>query len=176
MNHYELVSLDKANFKGYSQNFAYTTQRYYHVTRQNNGFSWSLCDYETAQYKSFEDTLFEDWMEDPVAFGIFEAGHLIAFIEGSIESWHQMFRITNIYVDEAHRHSGIGTLMMHRMMAFAKTLNVRCIILETQSCNIPAISFYKKNGFEIIAVNAIEYSNDDLLKDEVRFDLAYRLD
>ncbi len=176
MVNYDLISLNKTQFKGYSQKFEYVTTKYYHVDQENNGFHWTVCDYDTPQTKSFVDTLFEDWMEDPVAFGIFDADHLVAFIEGSIESWHQMFRVTNIFVEERLRNSGLGTKMMKHIIAFAKTMNVRCVILETQSCNYPAISFYLKNGFKLIAINTIEYSNDDLQKDEVRFDLAYRLD
>ena len=51
----------------------------------------------------------------------------------------------------------------------------RMIILETQSCNVPAISFYLKHGFELVGFDAASYSNKDLEKGEVRMEFGKRI-
>ena len=49
--------------------------------------------------------LYVEGVEAPVAFGAFEGEKLIGFVEGSIESWNNRFRISNICVfDPARRH------------------------------------------------------------------------
>ena len=49
----------------------------------------------------------------------------------------------------------------------------RAIILETQSCNVPAICFYLQEGFELIGFDSCCYSNRDIGRKEVRLDLGY---
>ncbi len=46
------------------------------------------------------------------------------------------------------------------------------IVLETQSCNLNAISFYEKSGFTIIGFDLYAYSNDDLANNEVRIEMG----
>lgn len=46
------------------------------------------------------------------------------------------------------------------------------VVLETQTCNTNAISFYKKNGFEIIGFDLYAYSNEDLDRHEVRIEMG----
>ena len=66
--------------------------------------------------------------------------------------------------------------MGHRLMAVAKeqaaSEHRRAIILETQSCNTAAISFYEKEGFELIGFDSCCYSNIDREKKEVRINMG----
>ena len=52
----------------------------------------------------------------------------------------------------------------------------RAIILETQSCNTAAISFYEHEGFRLIGFDSCCYSNNDISKKEVRIDMGYFLE
>ena len=49
------------------------------------------------------------------------------------------------------------------------------LVLETQTCDVPAINFYLKFGFELIGFDAAAYSNEDVEKKEVRLELGLRL-
>jgi ribosomal protein S18 acetylase RimI-like enzyme len=49
----------------------------------------------------------------------------------------------------------------------------RRLVLETQSCNFPAISFYLKCGFELCGFDLAGYSNSDLKNNEVRLEFHY---
>ena len=71
-------------------------------------------------------------------------------MEGSIESWNDRFRISNICVfDPARRHGGLGTALMNRITEAAESTGARMIVLETQSCNESAIAFSVGPGSKI---------------------------
>ena len=132
--------------------------------------------FEIPVERSFEDTFFGVWLEDPVAFGVFEDGSLLGFVEGSPETWNQRFRISNICVfDNAQRNQGTGTILMERITETARAYDARMLVLETQSCNEAAIAFYKKNGFEIIGFDLYAYSNHDPERHEVRIEMGKKL-
>lgn len=58
--------------------------------------------------KSFLSELLADWLDNPICFGAFDDEKFLGFIEGSMETWNNRFRITNIWVDKAYRNKGIG--------------------------------------------------------------------
>ena len=131
---------------------------------------------EAPVEKSFEDEILGKWLEAPVAFGAFEGEKLIGFVEGSIESWNDRFRISNICVfDPARQHGGLGTALMNRITETAESTGARMIVLETQSCNESAIAFYRKNGFSIIGFDLYSYSNNDPERHEVRIEMGKKL-
>lgn len=45
----------------------------------------------------------------------------------------------------------------------AECHHVRGIILEAQSCNIQAIDFYLKFGFQLVGFDLFVYSNQDVV-------------
>jgi GNAT superfamily N-acetyltransferase len=58
-----------------------------------------------------------------------------------------------------NRRSGIGTKLMETILKAAEKSGARMVVLETQTFNFKAISFYKKHGFEIIGFDRYAYSN-----------------
>lgn len=119
---------------------------------------------------------FSEWLENPAAFGAFEDGKLIGFVEGSPETWNNRFRISNICIfDHTKRSCGIGTMLMDAIQKTAASSGARMIVLETQSCNENAITFYKKNGFSIIGFDLYAYSNTDPARHEVRIEMGKKL-
>ena len=53
---------------------------------------------EKPNEKSFDDDFSGEWLENPVAYGAFENETLIEYAEGSLESWNNRFRISNLCV------------------------------------------------------------------------------
>jgi len=58
--------------------------------------------------------------------------------------------ITVLFVDEQHRHKGLGSLLLNKIETEAKTAGVSLIHLDT--FDFQAKDFYLKNGYEIFAV------------------------
>jgi len=52
----------------------------------------------------------------------------------------------------------------------------RVLMLETQSCNDGAISFYLAYGFTLIGFDACAYQNNDIERKEVRMELGIFLE
>ncbi len=115
-------------------------------------------------------------MEQPKAFGAFEENQLLGYVEGTLEEWNNRYRISNICIfDETFRNKGIGKLLMSVILKEAKTSGARMAVLETQTCNVAAIAFYKSFGFEIIGFDLFAYGNNDLAQKEVRIEMGKKL-
>ena len=97
----------------------------------------------------------------------------MGYVEGTLEKWNNRYRISNIGIfDFTRRHAGIGTLLMKAILSEAEKRGARMVVLETQTCNENAISFYKKNGFKIIGFDLYAYSNTDPERHEVRIEMG----
>ena len=172
----DIRPLDKKAYAGRKFTARYTTNGYYDVRPFESGFSMIYMPFETPVEKSFDDVFFGEWLENPAAFGAFEGGTLLGFVEGSPESWNNRYRISNICVFEnAERSRGIGTALMAAIQNAAAATGARMIVLETQTCNEAAIAFYKKNGFSIIGLDLYSYSNADPERHEVRLEMGKKL-
>ncbi len=172
----ELKELSQSEYKGKSFVAKYKTNSYLDIEARESGFVISRKNFDSEKEMPLEDTFFGEWLENPVAFGAFENGSLIGYVEGSLEEWNNRFRISNICIfDEAHRKSGIGTMLMQKILQTAKESGARMAVLETQTCNERAISFYKKHGFQIIGFDLYAYSNADPERNEVRIEMGLPL-
>ncbi len=174
----KVVELEKNQYKGYEIDVSYQTKAYFQVKiKKTKKIHLTIKRKKTFRKneKSFKMNLFEDHIENSRAFGIFERRKLIAVIEGALESWNNCYRIWNFYVSKRHRKQGFGTELYLHIEQLAKTLGARAIILEVQSCNDPAISFYEKQGLHFVGLNTLAYSNEDVQKKEVRLEYGKRL-
>jgi ribosomal protein S18 acetylase RimI-like enzyme len=64
---------------------------------------------------------------------------------------------------------------MKHAIKLANEKGARMLVLETQTCNVAAIDFYLKFGFELIGFDAAAYSNQDIEKKEVRLELGLKV-
>lgn len=155
----KIRQLENAQYAGRRFTARYQTNGYYEITAAEGGFR--------IAYTPFEAT---------VAFGAFERDVLLGFAEGSMESWNNRFRISNLCVfDKAARGQGIGSMLMARITEAARARGARMLVLETQSCNEAAIAFYRKNGFSVIGFDLYAYSNADPERREVRIEMGKKL-
>lgn len=171
-----ISKLKKDDYQGKKFALKYVTKGYYDIQRTSNGFEFVYKEFDDEIEMSFEDLFYNEWLEEPVAYGAFENDQLLGYVEGTIEKWNNRYRISNICVfDGTERHRGIGSKLMDVILDEAKQSGARMVVLETQTCNLNAISFYKKNGFEIIGFDLYAYANDDLERHEVRLEMGKKL-
>ena len=123
------------------------------------------------------DTLYQEYWQNCTAFRYFENGETepSAYLEINREFWNSRLIITQLLVREDRRGKGIGTLLVENAKKIAAEEDFRMISLETQSCNVPAIEFYRKCGFVFSGTNIFFYSNDDISENEVMLEMAYLL-
>ena len=172
----EIKKLDRKMYKGRKFVLRYITSGYYDIAKSNTGFQIEYKLFDKPTEMSFDDYFFNEWLEDPVAYGAFEDGQLLGYVEGTLEKWNNRYRISNICVfDDTRRHNGVGTQLMNTILHDAKESGARMVVLETQTCNEKAIAFYRKNGFDIIGFDLYAYTNTDPERHEIRIEMGKKL-
>ena len=71
--------------------------------------------------------------------------------------------IMNIVVKKSKRKSGIGSLLLKNIIELCKKLNVSTLFLEVNEKNLPAISLYKKFGFEEVGFRKNYYKENNAI-------------
>ena len=179
---YDIIHLPKDKWKGTTVPIGYTTNEYYDVDLRKNtsGFSIEIQKKKLTEPISHfpeeydnPDKLYADYRENAYAWGVFNEGELIAAMETDPEIWSNRLRITEIWVREDHQKKGLGHELMEIAKEQARRERRRCIILETQSCNVNAIGFYQHEGFTLIGFDTCAYSNNDINRKEVRFEFGW---
>ena len=128
----------------------------------------------TPEEYDFPDSLYQDHWENAEAYGVVsDDGKLLACIEVCPEEWSNRLMVTELWVTYDLQGKGIGKRLMDKAKEIAQSQNRRAIILETQSCNTKAIGFYLHQGFELIGFDTCCYTNDDINRREIRFNLGY---
>ena len=98
---------------------------------------------------------------------------ILACVEICPEEWSNRMMVTEMWVSKKLRRQGIATALMNIAKEKAKEQGRRAVILETQSCNVGAIAFYRSQGFRLIGFDTCCYTNKDIEKREVRFNMGY---
>ena len=171
-----IKKLDYERFKGQKYQVEILSDRYLSIDPVEEGFDigWVLSDEPLRM--SINDTMLSDWLDHPTAYGAFEGDRLIGFVEGFLEKWNNRYRISNICVfDHADRRCGVGMKLMEIIMDEAVRSGARMVVLETQTFNYMAISFYKKNGFHIIGFDRYAYSNNGPEEHNMRIEMGKKL-
>lgn len=118
----------------------------------------NICFSQPWSESSFRDSLSR---EDTI-FLVCENADGIAGYMGMYVSFDEA-AITNVAVRPECRKQGIGEKIVAEAKRAAKEMAVNTIFLEVRVSNIPAISLYKKMGFEILGIrkNFYEHPRED---------------
>ena len=174
-----IVELSKAETGLLKLHYSYISRHYYDLSILRERDKWRieliLRPFDRPFEKAFDERLFEEHVEEPRAFAAVVDGEQVGWIEVGYEKWNNRMRVWEINVKEGFRRSGVGTMLMDQAVKIAKERGVRALVLETQSCNEPAVSFYLKYGFELVGFDATAYSNNDVDKKEVRLELGLKM-
>ena len=156
--------------------FRYRTQYYYDVALQEREDGWFFAlerrEFPAPVEKCFTDRLLEPWLENPRLFAAVEGETEVGYLELSHEGWNNRMRVSNLWVAEGRRRAGVGTALMKEAVEAARAAGARALVLETQSCNHPAICFYRKMGFALIGFDLTAYSQTDVERREVRLEFG----
>jgi len=185
---YQIIPLPREEWKGTPIPMKYTTECYYdlEMVTDENGFRVQMIKkpfdkpvtHSPEEY-DFPDGLYQDHWEKAEAYGIVAEKdgkkELLACIEICPEEWSNRLMVTEMWVADHLHRQGLGTRLMNVAKEKAIQQGRRAIILETQSCNVGAIAFYRSQGFELIGYDACCYTNIDVERHEIRFDFGYFL-
>lgn len=154
----------------------YITNRFYDLAIVKKPDGWRLelvlKQFDKPVKKSYTGTLFENHIEEPRVFAAVLNDDQIGWIELGYEKWNNRMRVWEFLVKKEFRRKGIGGLLMEFAIKIAKERGARMLVLETQSCDAPAIAFYLMQGFNLIGFDSTAYSNEDIGKREVRLEMG----
>ena len=78
-------------------------------------------------------------------------------------------------MEEDFRRKGTGTLLVDHAVKLSEKRGARMLVVETQSCNVPAVNFYLKHGFKLVGFDVAAYSNEDVERKEVRLEFGLKI-
>ncbi len=83
-----------------------------------------------------------------LSIGLYYENKLIGISLGSIMHWcaGTEYYIYEFFLERASQNKGLGTLFLNEVEKYVKETGVNHIFLQTER-NVPAYSFYRKNGF-----------------------------
>ena len=182
MKAYVIQELDKEKWKGTLLPVSYTSNLYYDVSvrKTADGFNISIQKKpldtpftHVPEDGEYPDKLYEHWWEKAHAYGIVDNGMLLAAIEVCPEEWSNRLLITELFVGDELRGRGYGKKLIDLAKDITIKSKYRALMLETQSSNVNAVDFYLHEGFTLIGFDSCCYTNNDLERKEVRFDMGW---
>jgi ribosomal protein S18 acetylase RimI-like enzyme len=75
----------------------------------------------------------------------------------TLHPWNGRAELSHLYVDAASRGAGVGAGLLGEMRVRARALGARCLWVETQNVNAPAIGFYQRQGFTCCGLDTTLY-------------------
>ena len=174
----DIKALNYGEYKGFEIDCHYVTKAYREIQiKEDKSIKITIKRKRMKkETRGFVSELFESHIRNGMVYGLFNRKKLVGIIEGSLETWHNVYRIWNFWVDPRYRREGCGTILMNHIEQEAKTLSARALILEVQSCNDIALKFYEKMGFHFIGIDTLAYTNEDIKRKEVRLEYGKRLE
>ena len=125
--------------------------------------------------KRFEGGLFQHFVDVPLVFAAEFEDKQVGWIELGFQEWNNRMGIWELLVKEGFRRKGIGTFLVDYAVKLSKRRGARMLVVETQSCNVPAVNFYLKHGFELVGFDVAAYSNEDIKRKEVRLEFELKI-
>lgn len=96
-------------------------------------------------------------------------GLIVGFATVKSEEWNKRAVLTGIYVAPESKGKGVGRALIDSVINYARTTPARCLWLETQNVNYPAIQFYIKMGFRFCGFDKSLYNPVEVSFDETAF-------
>ncbi|MEJ2757306.1 MAG: GNAT family N-acetyltransferase [Anaerolineales bacterium] len=110
---------------------------------------------------------YQSVLEQNLSLGCYMGTKLVGIAIAEKRDWNQSLWVWEFHVDPGYRYQGLGSQMIAQLTSLAQKAGCRVIVCETQNTNVPAIRFYRKNGFEIGGVDLSYYTNQDITDFEV---------
>jgi ribosomal protein S18 acetylase RimI-like enzyme len=174
-----IIELFKQNLTFSKLKFKYITKNHYAIAvfRKKDGWELKLVleALPKPTEKRFEGGLFQHFVDEPRVFAAEFKDKQVGWIELGLQEWNNRMRIWELLVKEGFRRKGIGTLLVDYAVKLSKRRGARMLVVETQSCNVPAVSFYLKHGFELVGFDVAAYSNEDIKRKEVRLEFGLKI-
>lgn len=182
MQYRKLHTLDPADLKrldtGYSSDYVYLASKAEDAHAVTLRLKLTRLDQPYRKPPFFDEAMlstYSRYVQTGFSYGAYDGDRLVGIALGERQAWNRTLWIWEFHVDQAYRRQGIGRALMDVMAELAKANGLRCIGLEVQNTNVPAISFYRSAGLEVDAIDLSYYTNTDATDGEVAIFMKRKL-
>ncbi len=153
----------------------FTTDRVFRLEREagTDGVVWRLQEQElpvlfAKEYDSGEP---DQWLPtytssvpllDLHFVGVERDGRIDGLLTWCAQNWNNSVWLVDIRVRQEAQRAGLGTALINHLKEITFRRGARGILVETQINNFPAVSLYRRCGFQIAGFNDHLYANRDL--------------
>lgn len=96
-----------------------------------------------------------------VSFGAYVGDELVGIALAEVHHWNRTLWVHELHVAKEYQGQGIGRRLIERLAGAARERELRALVCETQSTNVPAIDFYHRVGLRIDGLDLSYYTNHD---------------
>ena len=135
--------------------FSFTTDRIYRVIRDELSFGLVEEAVDPPLHKDYGSvTDNDDRLPEMDCVLVAERdGELAGFATAEYERWSRRVAVRHLFVAGRYRRSGVGRALLDELDTFARSAGARCLWLDTQNVNYPAIQFYRRVGFRFCGLD-----------------------
>ena len=142
----------------------FETNWIYRVVQENLSFRLIEVEVVPPFRKAYDISENEAWDYAVIAES---GGDIAGFAAVEYQRWNRRAVIWHLYVSPDHRCLGIATQLLAAIDDYARNAGARCLWLETQNVNYPAIQFYLRSSFRLCGLDDTLYDPDIVDPQEV---------
>jgi len=134
---------------------SFTTDRVYRVVRDDLAFRLVPTPVDPPLRRSYDLTLadLDELRRLPHVTVAEEDGTLLGLAAADVSAWNRRVHVVHLYVAPRARRRGVGRSLMDAAIVFARGVHARCVWLETQDVNYPAVQCYRRLGFRLCGLD-----------------------
>jgi ribosomal protein S18 acetylase RimI-like enzyme len=137
---------------------SFTTDRVYRVDRSRLGFTLVEQRIDPPLRKDYRRVTDDLGLREMDCVRVAQDGErLVGFAAAEYASWNRRLLVRHLYVASESRGSGVGRALLEQVEAFARSAGARCLWVETQNVNYPAVRFYQRAGFRLCGLDESLY-------------------
>ena len=149
---------------------SFWSDRFYRVSLNDLSVEIKEEKFIRPLYKTYSlDLIKQEIAEADLAIVAEEGEGLSGIATVKYEEWNNRAHLTGIYVAPESKGKGLGHSLIETAIDYAKSKSARCMFVETQNINYPAICFYRKMNFEFCGFDTALYNLADVDSKEIAF-------
>jgi len=101
--------------------------------------------------------------EQGLSYGAYEGGRMVGIAIAEARRWNRTLWVWEVHVDPECRGRGLGRRLLDTLAEKGRAAGLRVMVCETQNTNVPAITFYRRAGFALEAIDLSYYADEDVI-------------
>jgi ribosomal protein S18 acetylase RimI-like enzyme len=138
---------------------SFDTEVVYDVHQEPSGFALAERPVSPAVHKRYVVRWDEEVAAADTAIVAERDGSIAGVATMQYAAWNRRAIVTHLYVDRVARGATIGRSLLAALRTRAIECGARCLWIETQNVNAPAIRFYQRCGFTVCGLDTSLYED-----------------